>query len=63
VAERIRREVERARLDRRGVATSIGVASYPDHTAATVSPTRAAEDALCTAMHGAMAGPLSVEGP
>jgi PleD family two-component response regulator len=73
VAKRILREIERARIDRRGIATGIGVASCPKHAVGTVSPIQAAEDALCMAKRmgksrvaaaaGAMAGLLPVEEP
>ena len=49
VAERIRSEIERARVEGMGVTVSIGVSSYPDHGVELEGLIRAADEAMCAA--------------
>lgn len=69
VAERIRSEIEKARVEGMSVTVSIGVASYPDHGVEVDGLIRAADDAMYIAKRAgknrvAVAGgaPLSGEG-
>lgn len=49
VAERIRSEIERARVEGMGVTVSIGVSSYPDHGVEVEGLIRAADEAMFAA--------------
>jgi len=49
VAERIRSEIEKARVEGMSVTVSIGVSSYPDHGVETDGLIRAADDAMYVA--------------